>query len=67
MDLHRGVVRLPVDPSVVSFGDISGGGGVAYSAHVGGFITGLLLVRAFSHAGWVEVIRARQADLPRTN
>jgi membrane associated rhomboid family serine protease len=52
--------------SVVSFGDVAGGGGVAYSAHVGGFITGLLLVRAFSHADWVEVIRARQAGLPRT-
>ena len=47
--------------SVFSFGDVSGGGGVAYSAHVGGFITGLLLVRAFSHADWVDVIRSRQA------
>src|SRR5262249_17428586 len=29
--------------SVISFGDLSAGGGVAYSAHVGGFITGLVL------------------------
>jgi len=34
--------------SVVSIGDVGGGGGVAYSAHVGGFITGLILVRLFS-------------------
>jgi membrane associated rhomboid family serine protease len=46
--------------SVVSFGDVAGGGGVAYSAHVGGFITGLALVRIFSHPEWVDVIRARQ-------
>jgi membrane associated rhomboid family serine protease len=46
--------------SVVSFGDVAGGGGVAYSAHVGGFITGLVLVRIFSRPEWVDVIRARQ-------
>src|SRR5262245_44212382 len=46
--------------SVVSFGDVSGGGGVAYSAHVGGFITGLILVRIFSRSEWVDIIRARQ-------
>jgi membrane associated rhomboid family serine protease len=46
--------------SVVTFGDVAGGGGVAYSAHVGGFITGLVLVRIFSRPEWVDVIRARQ-------
>jgi membrane associated rhomboid family serine protease len=46
--------------SVISFGDLSAGGGVAYSAHVGGFVTGLILVRIFSHPEWVDVIRARQ-------
>jgi membrane associated rhomboid family serine protease len=46
--------------SVISFGDLSAGGGVAYSAHVGGFITGLVLVRIFSHPEWVDAIRARQ-------
>jgi membrane associated rhomboid family serine protease len=46
--------------SVISFGDLSAGGGVAYSAHVGGFITGLLLVKIFSRSEWVDVIRTRQ-------
>jgi membrane associated rhomboid family serine protease len=46
--------------SVVTFGDVAGGGGVAYSAHVGGFITGLILVRIFSRPEFVDVIRARQ-------
>jgi membrane associated rhomboid family serine protease len=46
--------------SVVSFGDVGAGGGVAYSAHVGGFITGLVLVKIFSRPEWVDVIRARQ-------
>jgi membrane associated rhomboid family serine protease len=46
--------------SVVSFGDVAGGGGVAYSAHVGGFITGLILVKIFSRPEFVDVIRARQ-------
>jgi membrane associated rhomboid family serine protease len=46
--------------SVVSFGDVAGGGGVAYSAHVGGFITGLVLVRIFSQPERVDIIRARQ-------
>ena len=45
---------------VVTFGDVSGGGGVAYSAHIGGFITGLVLVRIFSRPEWVDVIWARQ-------
>jgi rhomboid family protein len=46
--------------SVVAFGDVAGGGGVAYSAHVGGFISGLILVRIFSRPAWVDLIRARQ-------
>ena len=46
--------------SVVTFGDVAGGGGVAYSAHVGGFLTGLALVRILSRPEWVDVIRARQ-------
>ena len=45
--------------SVVSFGDVGGGGGVAYSAHVGGFVTGLLLVRLFSLPERVAGMRAR--------
>ena len=45
--------------SVVSFGDVGGGGGVAYSAHVGGFITGLVLVRLFSVPERVGSMRAR--------
>jgi rhomboid family protein len=32
-------------------------GGIAYSAHVGGFITGLLLVRLFAHDSRVERLR----------
>jgi membrane associated rhomboid family serine protease len=46
--------------SVISFGNLEAGGGVAYSAHVGGFITGLVLVRLFSHPELVDAIRARQ-------
>ena len=45
--------------SVVSFGDVAGGGGVAYSAHVGGFITGIVLVRLFSVPDRVDRLRAR--------
>ncbi len=45
--------------SVVSFGDVGGGGGVAYSAHVGGFITGLVLVRLFSLPDRVARMRDR--------
>jgi membrane associated rhomboid family serine protease len=48
--------------SVISFGDVSGGGGVAYSAHVGGFITGLVLVRIFMRPDWVDLIRTRQSQ-----
>lgn len=32
-------------------------GGIAYSAHVGGFITGLLLVRLFAQSGRVDRLR----------
>jgi membrane associated rhomboid family serine protease len=45
--------------SVVSFGDVGGGGGVAYSAHVGGFITGVALVRLFSLPDRVANLRTR--------
>jgi membrane associated rhomboid family serine protease len=45
--------------SVISFGDVGGGGGVAYSAHVGGFITGVALVRLFSVPERVANLRAR--------
>jgi membrane associated rhomboid family serine protease len=45
--------------SVVSFGDVGAGGGVAYSAHVGGFITGVLLVRLFSQSDRVASMRTR--------
>lgn len=34
------------------------GGGVAYSAHVGGFVTGLVLVRVFAHTQRVDYMRA---------
>jgi membrane associated rhomboid family serine protease len=46
--------------SVISLGNLAAGGGVAYSAHVGGFITGLILVRIFMRSERVDVIRARQ-------
>jgi rhomboid family protein len=49
--------------SVISFGDLSGGGGVAYSAHVGGFITGIVLVKIFSRPERVDLIRYRQQRL----
>ncbi len=45
--------------SVISFGDLGGGGGVAYSAHVGGFVTGVVLVRLFSLPDRVASLRAR--------
>jgi membrane associated rhomboid family serine protease len=43
----------------VSLGDVGAGGGVAYSAHVGGFITGLVLVRLFSLPDRVRRMRDR--------
>jgi membrane associated rhomboid family serine protease len=45
--------------SLNTFGDVPGGGGVAYSAHVGGFITGLILVRLFSMPARVSTMRTR--------
>jgi membrane associated rhomboid family serine protease len=44
---------------VVNIGNVGAGGGVAYSAHVGGFITGLLLVRLFSLPDRVGRMRDR--------
>lgn len=41
---------------VLNVGSI--GGGVAYSAHIGGFITGLVLVRLFAQSHRVEHMRA---------
>lgn len=46
-----------VTTGVATFGDA--GAGVAYSAHVGGFITGLLLVKPFSDPDRVDRLRAR--------
>jgi membrane associated rhomboid family serine protease len=43
---------------LATFGDA--GVGVAYSAHIGGFITGLLLVRPFSQPDRVAQLLARQ-------
>jgi membrane associated rhomboid family serine protease len=43
--------------SFQSYGDTDAS--VAYSAHVGGFITGLLLVRLFSMPDRVAMMRAR--------
>ena len=43
--------------NIVTFGDVTSGGGVAYSAHVGGFITGLVLVKLFAPADRVERMR----------
>jgi membrane associated rhomboid family serine protease len=43
---------------LATFGDA--GAGVAYSAHVGGFITGLLLVRPFSAPDRVDRLLSRQ-------
>jgi len=33
-------------------------GGIAYSAHVGGFITGLVLIRLFAQSNRVDRLRA---------
>jgi membrane associated rhomboid family serine protease len=44
----------------ISLGQVGTGGGVAYSAHVGGFITGLVLVRVFSQSDMVAAMRNRQ-------
>ena len=43
---------------LATFGDA--GAGVAYSAHIGGFITGLLLVRPLSLPDRVAVLQSRQ-------
>ena len=47
---------------VVGFGAAStvGGGGVAYAAHVGGFVAGLLLIPLFRQADRVEEKRGRR-------
>ena len=50
--------------SVNTFGDVGGGGGVAYSAHVGGFVTGVVLVRLFSLPERVARVRARLEPSP---
>jgi membrane associated rhomboid family serine protease len=43
---------------LATFGDADVG--VAYSAHVGGFITGLLLVRPLSQPDRVAVLQSRR-------
>jgi membrane associated rhomboid family serine protease len=52
---------LQLVESVTSFSDVSGSG-VAYSAHVGGFITGLLLVRLFTQPARVGPMQAYHAQ-----
>ena len=37
--------------------NVSGGGGIAYAAHVGGFLTGLALVKLFAHSERVSRMR----------
>jgi membrane associated rhomboid family serine protease len=44
---------------LATFGDA--GAGVAYSAHVGGFIDGLLLVRPFSEPDRVALLPSRRS------
>ena len=48
---------LQVVEGLASLNSVSSGGGVAYSAHVGGFVTGLLLVRLFAHSTRVASMR----------
>lgn len=48
---------LQVLEGVMSLNSV-GQGGVAYSAHVGGFVTGLLLVRLFAHSERLTPMRA---------
>ena len=48
---------------VASIGtDATAGGGVAYWAHVGGFLTGVVLVRLFAQPGRVERLAGLQAQ-----
>ncbi len=44
---------------VASAMDPAGAGGVAYAAHLGGFTSGIILVRLFAQKGRVEAKRAR--------
>ena len=48
---------LQVVEGLASLNSVTSGGGVAYSAHVGGFVTGLLLVRLFAHQPRVARMR----------
>jgi membrane associated rhomboid family serine protease len=48
---------------VASIGaDAAMGGGVAYWAHVGGFLTGVVLVRLFAHPARVQQQAGLQAQ-----
>jgi membrane associated rhomboid family serine protease len=40
---------LQLLPAFSSAGDVAGGGGVAYFAHIGGFLFGLLLIKLFAN------------------
>jgi len=40
---------LQLLPAFASAGDVAGGGGVAYFAHIGGFLFGLLLIKLFAN------------------
>jgi membrane associated rhomboid family serine protease len=42
--------------------DAAAGSGVAYWAHVGGFLTGVVLVRLFAHPGRVQQMEGLQAQ-----
>jgi membrane associated rhomboid family serine protease len=43
-------------------GDAAASGGVAYWAHVGGFLTGVLLIRPFTVPGRVRQLQALQSQ-----
>jgi membrane associated rhomboid family serine protease len=54
---------LQLVSGVASLGtDAAAGGGVAYWAHVGGFLTGVVLVRLFAHPGRVQRMEGLQAQ-----
>lgn len=54
-------ILLQVISGFGALGEAAAGGGVAYAAHIGGFIAGLLLVRAFTPALAVpQTIRRRR-------
>lgn len=52
-------ILLQVISGFGALGEAAAGGGVAYAAHIGGFIAGVLLVRAFTPALAVSKVRGR--------